>query len=51
VALAAVGAEVDESFEDLRKNARALKAATGLDLLPTLGRLAEASSAQDRFVL
>ena len=51
VALAAVGAEVDESFEDLRKNARALKAATGLDLLPTLGRLAQASSAQDRFVL
>jgi spermidine synthase len=51
VALAAVGDVVDESFEDLRKEARALKASTGLDLLPTLDRLAEASSAQGRFKL
>ena len=51
VALAAVGAEVDESFEELRKDARALKTLAGVDLLPTLGRLAQASSAQDRFVL
>jgi spermidine synthase len=51
VALAAVGSEIEEAFEELRKKARALKAATGLDLMPTLGRLARASSAQDRFLL
>ena len=51
VALAAVGSRIEERFEDLRTNAAALKARTGLDLLPTLGRLAQASSAQDRFVL
>jgi len=51
VAMAAAGTAVEESFEDLRTRARALKAESGLDLLPTLGRLASASTAQDRFVL
>ena len=51
VALAAAGAQIDEPFEGLRNQARALKAATGLDLLPTLARLAQASPGQDRLVL
>lgn len=42
VALAAAGAPIDESFEDLRTAARALKASTGLDLLPALARMAAA---------
>ena len=51
VAVAAAGGQVEESFEELRKNARALKARTGLDLLPNLGRLAQASSTPDRLDL
>jgi spermidine synthase len=51
VAIAAVGEEVRESFDDLRATARALKTDSGLDLLPTLGRIASASSAQDAVVL
>jgi spermidine synthase len=51
VAIAAVGEEIRESFDDLRASARALRTDSGLDLLPTLGRLASASSAQDAVVL
>lgn len=51
VAIAAAGEAVEESFAEMRKAARALKAETGLDLLPTLGRLEEASATQDRLTL
>jgi len=51
VAIAAAGDPVEESFGDLRKAAHALKADTGLDLLPTLGRLEEASAARERLSL
>ena len=51
VAIAATGAGIDATFEELRKDARALKTRTGLDLLPNLGRLAQASSTRDRLVL
>jgi spermidine synthase len=44
VALAANGAAVVESFEDLRAAAGRLKAQTGLDLAPTLARLTQASA-------
>jgi spermidine synthase len=39
VALAAHGAAIDESFEDLRHAAAKLKATTGLDLQPALARM------------
>jgi spermidine synthase len=42
VVLAAAGRPIAETLEDLRRNAAALKAATGLDLAPTLARLAAA---------
>lgn len=42
VALAAAGDANAESFDDLRASAAALKAKTGLNLLPTLARLIEA---------
>ncbi len=42
VAIAAKGPPIVESFDDLRAAARALRAASGLNLLPTLARLAEA---------
>jgi len=42
VAFAATGETIEESFAELRGYARALKQATGLNLLPTLARLAEA---------
>ena len=51
VAVGATGREIRETFEELRATARALKAETGLNLLPTLGRLARASSAQDAITL
>jgi len=41
VAIALAGETVDESFSRLRETARRLKAATGLDLAPTLARLAK----------
>jgi spermidine synthase len=44
VALAAAGDPVEMLFEDLRENAMALKEETGLNLLPTLVRLAQAKT-------
>jgi len=42
VALAAVGPAVEATLGDLREAARRMKVATGLDLAPTLARLAKA---------
>jgi spermidine synthase len=42
VLVAAAGARTGETLEDLRASAAALKSATGLDLAPTLARLAAA---------
>jgi spermidine synthase len=42
VAIAACGATIRESFDDLRAAAASLKEKTGLNLLPTLARLTEA---------
>ena len=42
VALAAAGARIRESYEELRAAARRLKRETGLDLLPTFARLVQA---------
>lgn len=42
VALAAAGDPIEISFDDLKENALALKEQTGLNLLPTLTRLAQA---------
>lgn len=44
VALAAGGAPLEVSFEELKENALKLKEATGLNLLPTLTRLAQAKT-------
>lgn len=44
IAFAATGNPVEISFDDLKENALALKAATGLNLLPTLTRLAQAKT-------
>jgi spermidine synthase len=42
VALAASGDPIEISFDDLKESALALKGQTGLNLLPTLTRLAQA---------
>ncbi len=42
VAIAAIGRAMEASFEDLRESAHRLKEACGLNLLPTLARLAAA---------
>ncbi len=44
VALAAAGDPIEIPFEDLKETAQALKEATGLNLLPTLTRLAQAKT-------
>jgi spermidine synthase len=44
VALAAAGDPVEISFDELKQNALALKQETGLNLLPTLARLAQAKT-------
>jgi spermidine synthase len=44
IAFAAAGNPVESSFEDLREKALALKESTGLNLLPTLARLAQAKT-------
>lgn len=44
VALAAGGDPIEITFEELKKQALALKAATGLNLQPTLTRLAQAKT-------
>lgn len=44
IALAAAGHAIELSFDDLKEQAVALKAATGLNLLPTLARLAQAQT-------
>lgn len=44
VALAAGGVPLEISFEELKENALELKASTGLNLLPTLTRLAQAKT-------
>lgn len=48
IAFAAVGERVDVSQEELKERAQALKAATGLNLLPTLARLEQAGHFQGR---
>ena len=47
VALAATGDAIGESFDDLRAAAQALKAATGLNLLPALARFIETRGGVD----
>lgn len=42
IALATSGDPIEISFDDMKKNALALKEATGLNLLPALARLAQA---------
>ncbi|WP_435627112.1 fused MFS/spermidine synthase [Candidatus Ferrigenium straubiae] len=44
VALAAAGHTIELSFDDLKESAQALKEQTGLNLLPTLARLAQAKT-------
>lgn len=44
IAFATAGDPVEASFEELKARARALKAERGLDLVPTVSRLAEASA-------
>ena len=44
IALAASGNTIEISFDDLKESALALKEATGLNLLPTLARLAQAKT-------
>ena len=44
ITFAAAGEPLDNDLETLRERAKALKAATGLDLLPTLSRLQMANS-------
>ncbi|HZW24398.1 MAG TPA: fused MFS/spermidine synthase [Gallionella sp.] len=44
VALAAGGAPIEVTFDELKENALELKGATGLNLLPTLTRLAQAKT-------
>jgi len=44
IAIAASGAPIEISFDDLKESALALKVATGLNLLPTLTRLAQAKT-------
>jgi spermidine synthase len=52
IAIAAAGDPIEISFDDLRENALALKEATGLNLLPTLVRLAQAKTClNDRLIL
>ncbi len=52
IAFAAAGNPVDISFDDLKENALALKQETGLNLLPTLTRLAQAKTClNNRLVL
>jgi spermidine synthase len=43
VAIAAVGAPIEAILVELREAARRMKTATGLDLAPTLARLAKAN--------
>ncbi len=52
IALAAAGNPIELSFDDLKEIALALKEQTGLNLLPTLTRLAQAQTClNDRLVL
>ncbi len=52
VALAAAGHAIDLSFDDMKESAQALKERTGLNLLPTLARLAQARTClNNRLVL
>lgn len=52
IALATAGRPIEMSFDQLKQNALALKDATGLNLLPTLMRLAQAKTClNDRLVL
>lgn len=52
IALAAAGEPIDLSLADLRSGARSLKRETGLNLLPTLARLAQTQiGGSDRFQL
>lgn len=44
VALAVAGYPIEISFDELKENAQALKETTGLNLLPTLTRLAQAKT-------
>jgi len=50
--VAATGDRVDKALTDLAAAARALKRDTGLNLLPTLARLApQGTGSRDRFLL
>ncbi len=52
IALAAAGNTIEISFDELKESALALKEATGLNLLPTLTRLAQAKTClNNRLVL
>ena len=52
IALAAAGAPVDLSLDELRSGALGLKRETGLNLLPTVARIARLQAGiSDRFVL
>ncbi len=52
IAIAAAGNPIEISFDDLKENALALKEETGLNLLPTLTRLAQAKTClNDQLVL
>ncbi|MBI5436238.1 MAG: fused MFS/spermidine synthase [Nitrosomonadales bacterium] len=52
IAFAAAGNPIEISFDDLKENALALKEETGLNLLPTLARLAQARTClNNRLVL
>jgi spermidine synthase len=52
IAIAAAGNPIEISFDDLKENALALKEETGLNLLPTLTRLAQARTClNNRLVL
>ena len=52
VALAAAGHDIELSFDDLKESALALKERTGLNLLPTLARLAQVKTClNNRLVL
>lgn len=52
IAFAATGNAIEISFDDLKENALALKEETGLNLLPTLTRLAQAKTClNNRLVL
>jgi spermidine synthase len=51
IAFAAAGNPVEVSLDDLKENALVLKEATGLNLLPTLARLAQAKTCLNNWLI